>query len=64
MECMTNLSFAFFQSPLGSLGSLLPIALIMGVFYFLLIVPQRKRQKALQEMISADNPAEMVCMPT
>lgn len=30
----------------------LPIFLIFGVFYFLLIVPQRKRQKELQETIA------------
>ena len=31
--------------------ALLPWILIFGVFYFLLIVPQRKRQRALQETI-------------
>ena len=31
--------------------ALLPWVLIFGVFYFLLIVPQRKRQRALQETI-------------
>lgn len=31
--------------------NLLPWILIFGVFYFLLIVPQRKRQRALQETI-------------
>ena len=30
---------------------LVPIVLIFGVFYFLLIAPMRKRQKALQQMI-------------
>lgn len=29
-----------------------PILLIFGIFYFLLIAPMRKRQKALQELIS------------
>ncbi len=33
------------------LVALLPWILIFGVFYFLLIVPQRKRQRALQETI-------------
>ena len=33
--------------------SLLPMLLIFGVFYFLLIVPQRKRQRELQETIAA-----------
>lgn len=30
---------------------LVPIVLIFGIFYFLLIAPMRKRQKALQQMI-------------
>ena len=29
-----------------------PILIIFGIFYFLLIMPMRKRQKALQQMIS------------
>jgi preprotein translocase subunit YajC len=36
----------------GMLGGLLPFLLIFGVFYFLIILPQRKRQRALQEMIT------------
>lgn len=35
----------------GLAGILPPIILTFGVFYFLLIVPQRKRQKELQELI-------------
>lgn len=31
----------------------LPLVLIFGIFYFLLIAPMRKRQKALQAMIAA-----------
>src|SRR5215208_1565344 len=42
----------FFQSGLGGLAQLLPIVLIIGVFYFLLIRPQQKRQRQLQETIS------------
>ena len=45
------------QSAGGGLGSvvfqLAPLFLIFGVFYFLIIVPQRKRQQALQQTISA-----------
>lgn len=33
--------------------AILPWILIFGVFYFLLIVPQRKRQRALQETIES-----------
>ena len=36
----------------GGLLQLLPILLIVGVFYFLLIRPQQKRQRELQETIS------------
>ncbi|HVF50653.1 MAG TPA: preprotein translocase subunit YajC [Pyrinomonadaceae bacterium] len=32
--------------------NLFPIILMIGVFYFLLIVPQRRRQKELQLLIS------------
>lgn len=41
----------FFQGGLGAL-QLLPMLLIIGVFYVLLIRPQQKRQKQLQETIS------------
>lgn len=40
------------QSGAGGLIQLLPIFLIVGVFYFLLIRPQQRRQKELQETIS------------
>ena len=36
----------------GGLLQLLPIFLIVGVFYFLLIRPQQKRQRELQETIA------------
>jgi preprotein translocase subunit YajC len=42
----------FFQGGLGGLAGILPIVLIMGVFYVLLIRPQQKRQKQLQETIA------------
>lgn len=38
----------------GSLGSLLlPMVVIFGAFYFLLIRPQQKRQKAHTELVTA-----------
>ena len=37
----------------GLLAGLMPFLLIFGVFYFLIIVPQRRRQKELQSMIAA-----------
>ena len=41
----------FFQGGSGFV-QLLPILLIIAVFYFLLIRPQQKRQRQLQETIS------------
>lgn len=41
-----------FQGGLGALGGLLPMLLIIAVFYVLLIRPQQKRQRELQETIS------------
>ncbi len=32
--------------------NLIPIFLMVGVFYFLIIMPQRKRQRQLQELIA------------
>jgi len=37
---------------MGGLVQLLPILLIIGVFYILLIRPQQKRQRELQETIA------------
>jgi preprotein translocase subunit YajC len=41
-----------FQGGRGALGGLVPMLLIIGVFYMLLIRPQQKRQRELQETIS------------
>jgi preprotein translocase subunit YajC len=35
----------------GFLFQLIPIFMMIGVFYFLIILPQRKRQRELQELI-------------
>jgi preprotein translocase subunit YajC len=42
----------FFQNGIGAIGGILPLILIMGVFYVLLIRPQQKRQRQLQETIA------------
>jgi preprotein translocase subunit YajC len=42
----------FFQGGLGALSGLLPMLLIIAVFYMLLIRPQQKRQKQLQDTIA------------
>ena len=57
---MTNLAFILQGSMGGLLGGLMPFLLIFGVFYFLIIVPQRRRQKALQDMISALKPGDKI----
>ena len=43
------------QAPAGSAGllSLLPIVLIFVIFYFFIIMPQNKKQKETEKMISA-----------
>src|SRR5882762_4735943 len=41
-----------FQGGLGALGGLVPMILIIGVFYILLIRPQQQRQRKLQETVS------------
>ena len=57
---MTNLAFILQGSMGGLLGGLMPFLLIFGVFYFLIILPQRKRQKALSDMVSALKPGDKV----
>jgi preprotein translocase subunit YajC len=45
-------SLILFQGGLGALGGFIPMLLIIGVFYVLLIRPQQKRQRQLQETIA------------
>ncbi len=50
---MTTLALLLLQGgATGLIGGLMPFLLIFGVFYFLIIVPQRRRQRELQTMIS------------
>jgi len=37
----------------GSIGIFLPILVMVGIFYFLVILPQKRQKQQLQEMISA-----------
>jgi preprotein translocase subunit YajC len=57
---MTNFALIFQAGLGGLLSGLMPFLLIFGVFYFLIIVPQRRRQKALQDMIAAVKPGDKV----
>jgi preprotein translocase subunit YajC len=52
------MDFAFYlvaqateSSPFGVWGGLIPMVFIFAIFYFLLVWPVRKRQKALQKVI-------------
>src|SRR5687767_2639082 len=49
---ITTTFLVMFQGGLGALGGLLPMLLIIGVFYMLLIRPQQKRQRELQQTIA------------
>ena len=51
---MSGLYALAWQSPSGSMGWLgfAPLVLIFGIFYFLLILPQQRRQKKWQQMLS------------
>lgn len=48
-----SILFIFFQGGIGgAIGPMLPMVLIFVVFYFLLIMPQKRRQRELQEKIA------------
>lgn len=47
---------------MGSLGTLLPFALIVAVFYLLLIRPQRRRQAELASTQKAIGPGDNVML--
>jgi len=48
---LTDHTFLF-QSGAGGLGFLIPMVLVFGVFYFLLIRPQQRKQRELQATIA------------
>ncbi|WP_327091691.1 preprotein translocase subunit YajC [Nonomuraea sp. NBC_01738] len=49
---------------MGSLGSILPLVLLVVVFYFLLIRPQRKRQQEASKMQNSLTPGTRVMTTT
>jgi preprotein translocase subunit YajC len=54
MDFLISNAYAQGTTTGGSLGSmLLPMVVIFGAFYFLLIRPQQKRQKAHSELVSS-----------
>ena len=38
------------SGPMGAIGGFLPLIIIFGIFYFLMIRPQQKRQKETAQM--------------
>lgn len=55
LNALFGVSPAFAQDVggLGSLASMAPLVLIFGVFYFILIRPQQKKQKEHQAMLGS-----------
>ncbi len=51
MHVLALLGFAWLQSGGGMGLAILPLVLIFGIFYFLLILPQQRRQKKWQAML-------------
>ena len=47
-----NLLLIFFQGSAGGFGFLIPMVLVFGVFYLLLIRPQQRKQRELQATVS------------
>lgn len=48
-----NITLLFFQDGGGSiLWTLLPFVFIFGIFYFLVILPQKRQKQQLREMIT------------
>lgn len=55
-----SINLLFFQdaagggsSIFGSIGIFLPILVMVGIFYFLVILPQKRQKQQLQEMVEA-----------
>ena len=47
-----NIFILLFQDGGGGLTLFLPLILMVGIFYFLVIRPQRRQQQELQQMIT------------
>jgi len=45
---------------MGQFGMFLPLAAIFAMFYFLLIMPQQRKQKKWQEMLKQIKPGDKV----
>ena len=51
----------YMASIVGLVGSLLPMILIFVVFYFMLIRPQRKKDKQVKEMLNNLKKGDRIC---
>src|SRR5262245_44695092 len=47
-----QIALLLFQSQASPLGMLIPMVLVFVLFYFLIVLPQRKRQRAVDEMLN------------
>ena len=52
--------FLVFLQGGSPLGMLIPMVLVFVLFYFLIIVPQRKRQRAVDDMLNNLKPGDKV----
>ena len=52
---LTNILALFFQDGgiFGGFGILLPILMMVGIFYFLVILPQKKQKQDLEALITS-----------
>jgi preprotein translocase subunit YajC len=44
----------------GLFGLLIPMLMVFALFYFLIIIPQRKRQRAIDQMLNNLKPGDKV----
>ncbi len=57
---MSHIPVLLLQSGAATLIQFLPIIAIFALFYFMILVPQRKRQKETQQMLDALKPNDKV----
>ena len=50
---VASLPHVLVQANVQAIGSFVPLILVFGIFWFLIIAPARKRQKALQSTVDA-----------
>ncbi len=48
-----NINILLFQGGAGLMWTILPFVAIFAIFYFLVILPQKKQQQQLKEMIAS-----------